>query len=90
MQAFSTPPGDIRVTVWDEVEQRKVSGPAAPTEDNLCRFLEDNPRFSIYAGQTAVHSPSRAAAQALQDAADVECCRAIEFGSPESGVPMEL
>ena len=51
--AFSSPPGEIHVTVWDEVAQRRVSGPAAPTEDRLARFLDDNPSFSVYAGQTA-------------------------------------
>lgn len=38
----------VRVTVWDTVTKTKISGPEAPTEGELCRFLEANPRFVIY------------------------------------------
>ena len=46
-----TPPnsgGEVRVPIWDHRHQVKLTGADAPTEDELPRFLANNPACSVY------------------------------------------
>ena len=43
----------VRVTVWDSLQNRKLTGIEAPTEKELALFLQRHPHCEIYCGQRA-------------------------------------
>lgn len=40
-----------RIPIWNKLEQRKISGNAAPSEKNLAEYLRNRPHCEVYAGQ---------------------------------------
>jgi len=40
-----------RVTIWNRVEQRKLSGNSAPFRKNLGEYIRKHPEWELYAGQ---------------------------------------
>ena len=49
--AASVGVAEVRVTVWDSLQNRKLTGSEAPTEKELALFLQRNPHCEIYCGQ---------------------------------------
>ena len=43
----------LKVVVWHTLEHRKLTREEAPTQGNLCRFLQMNPHIVVYEGQVA-------------------------------------
>ena len=43
----------VHIAVWDTVREVKVSGAAAPTEDELTEYLASHPHCIVYQGQKA-------------------------------------
>jgi hypothetical protein len=56
--AVGTSPDDLKVVVWHTQEQRKLRAEEAPTQGELCRFLQANPLIVIWEGQTTPPPPS--------------------------------
>ena len=42
-----------RIPIWNKVEQRKISGKAAPSEKNLADYLRNRPHCEVYTGQNS-------------------------------------
>lgn len=40
-----------RIPIWNKLEQRKISGNAAPSEKNLADYLRNRPHCEVYTGQ---------------------------------------
>lgn len=66
-----------RIPIWNKLEQRKISGNAAPSEKNLAEYLRNRPHCEVYAGQDKPpgtwtkpeSTPSRSRASARASAA---------------------
>ena len=56
--AVGTSPDDLKVVVWHTQQQRKLRAEEAPTQGELCRFLQANPLIVIWEGQTTPPPPS--------------------------------
>jgi len=46
-----------RITVWDKVQHRKLSGNAAPLRENLNEHLQLNPVYEVYVAQDHILAP---------------------------------
>ena len=51
--AAPVPVAEVRVTVWDSLQGRKLTGSEAPTEKELALFLQRHPHCEVYCGQRA-------------------------------------
>jgi len=40
-----------RISIWNKLEQRRISGTAAPSQKNLAEYLAKRPHCEVYAGQ---------------------------------------
>jgi len=60
-------PHQKRITVWNKKENRKISGNAAPMENNLHDYLAKHPDCEVYAGQGGMVDPAARAAQQLAE-----------------------
>jgi len=54
-----------RIPIWNKLEQRKISGNAAPSEKNLAVFLRNRPHCEPYTGQDSTSGTSRTPARYL-------------------------
>jgi len=48
-----------RVTVWNKVQRRKLSGNAAPLRANLKQYLQQNPVYEVYVDQDTILTPGQ-------------------------------